>query len=385
MQASNERILTTHTGSLPRPPAMLDLLKARDAGEAVDPAAFDAAVRSAVRDVVQRQVACGIDVVNDGEMAKMAYSTYVKDRLTGFNGIGNSPVPLDVQDFPGFQQRFYAQSGRRTLTTPACDAPVTWRDPDAVLREIAAFGAALVDVSPVDRFMTAASPGVISVFLENKYYDTHEAYIAALAEVMKREYDAIHQAGFLLQLDCPDLGSGRHTRFGALSTTAFLDVAHLHIDAINRAIADIPAERVRLHLCWGNYPGPHHRDIPLSDLMAPVLRAKVGVISFEAANPRHGHEWIVFRDIALPPEMAVMPGVIDSTTNYIEHPELVAQRIERFAEVVGRERVIAGTDCGFATFATHPGVDPDIAWAKLKSLAEGAAIASARLWGRKAA
>jgi 5-methyltetrahydropteroyltriglutamate--homocysteine methyltransferase len=380
MQQSTDRILTTHTGSLPRPPALLDLLKAKDDGRLADPAGFESAVSAATADIVAKQIAAGIDVVNDGEMSKIGYATYVKDRLAGFDAEGSFPPMADVVEFPGYLARLIADDGLRTLKTPACNARVAWKNKAAAQQDIERFKAALKGRKPRDAFMTAASPGVIALFLENKYYPSHEDYLFALADVMKEEYEAIHKAGFILQLDCPDLAVGRHTRFAEMSAAEFGKTLALHIEAINRAVANIPADHVRLHLCWGNYEGPHHHDVPLRDIIEPVLQARAAAISFEASNPRHEHEWTVFEDIELPPGKILIPGVIDSCTNYIEHPDLVAQRIVRFAELVGRENVIAGTDCGFATFAAYLPIEPDIAWAKLKAMAEGARIASRRLW-----
>ena len=380
MQHSLDRILTTHTGSLPRPGRLLELLKKKDDSQPLEAAEFDIAVRDGVKEVVRRQIECGLDIVNDGEMGKIGYATYVKDRLNGFAAEGGFPPMADVMEFPEFAQRMIADEGLRTLKTPACNGPITWKDREAAQKDIGIFTEGLKGLKPTDTFMTAASPGVIALFLENKYFPSHEKYIEALAVAMKDEYDAIHKAGFVLQLDCPDLAVGRHTRFASANIEDFRKIVALHVDAINHAISDIPADRVRLHLCWGNYEGPHHHDVPLRQIIEPVLKAKVGAISFEGANPRHEHEWAVFKEVKLPPDKVIIPGVIDSSTNYIEHPDVVADRIVRFAEVVGRENVIAGTDCGFATFAAYLPIDPSIAWAKLRTLADGARIASERLW-----
>jgi 5-methyltetrahydropteroyltriglutamate--homocysteine methyltransferase len=377
MQRSTERILTTHTGSLPRPWDLTTTLEALDAGTIPDPAAFDTRVHSAVAEVVQKQAAAGVDVLNDGEQGKVGYSTYVRHRLTGFDGEGVVPVRPDWADFP----EAAARQASTNIARPACNGPVAWKDFAAVQKDIAHFKAALAEVQPAEVFMTAASPGVIAHFLRNAYYPSREAYLARLAEVMKDEYDAIYQAGFVLQIDCPDLAMGRHLAFSDLSTPEFLKIAEANIEALNHALRDIPPERLRLHLCWGNYEGPHHRDIPLKDILGLVLRARPQAISFEGANPRHEHEWAVFKDVRLPAEKIIIPGVLDSTTNFIEHPELVAQRLVRYAEVVGRENVIAGTDCGFGTFArSRPQVEPEIAWAKLRAMAEGARMASQSLW-----
>jgi 5-methyltetrahydropteroyltriglutamate--homocysteine methyltransferase len=378
MKRSTERILTTHTGSLPRPSDLTTALEAMDAGTMPDPEAFDARVRRAVADVVRQQVEAGVDIVNDGEQGKVGYSTYVRYRLTGFDGQSVVPVRADWADFPEAAARYGRQAA---VARPACNGPIAWRDHAAVQRDIANLKAALSGVNPAEAFMTAASPGVIAHFLQNEYYPSRDAYLARLADVMKEEYDAISQAGFLLQVDCPDLAMGRHLRFPELSTPEFLKIAEANIEALNHALRDIPPDRLRLHLCWGNYEGPHHRDIPLKDILGIVLKAWPQAISFEGANPRHEHEWVVFREVELPEDKVIIPGVLDSTTNFIEHPELVAQRIVRYAEVVGRERVIAGSDCGFSTFArTTFVVEPEIVWPKLRAMAEGARLASEQLW-----
>lgn len=377
MKRSTDRILTTHTGSLPRPEDLVRLLYAGEKGEARDPTAFAARVRETTREVVRKQLEVGIDIVNDGEVGKIGYATYVKDRLTGFDGEAGPLRAADVLEFPEFAKRVYRLSGVRR---PACTGPITYNNREALRRDLDNFTAALQDVSPEEAFLSAASPGVISLFLKNDYYPNHDAYVEALSEAMKVEYDAIHQAGFLLQVDCPDLAMGRHIQFADASLTDFRKNAELHIEALNHALADIPPERIRLHLCWGNYEGPHHRDVPLRDIIDIVLKARPAALSFEAANPRHEHEWKVFREFTLPPGKVLIPGVLDSTTNYIEHPELIAERLVRFAEVVGRENVIAGTDCGFSTFAGLTEVDPEITWAKFRAMAEGARLASQQLW-----
>jgi len=376
MKRSTDRILTTHTGSLPRPDDLVTMLYAKDKGELQDQAAFEKHVSDAVVEVVQKQVECGVDVVNDGEAGKIGYSTYVKDRLTGFDGQAGPLRAADMLDFPEYARR----TSRVLAKRPACTGPITYKDKDALQRELACFKAALQSVNPEEAFMSAASPGVISLFLKNEYYPNHQAYLEALADAMREEYHAIYAAGLLLQIDCPDLAMGRHIQFADASVEEFRKMAELHIEALNYALAGIPSERMRLHLCWGNYEGPHHRDIPLRDIIDVVLRARPSGLSFEAANPRHAHEWKVFQEFTLPADKVLIPGVLDSTTNYIEHPELVAERICRFAEVVGRENVIAGTDCGFATFAGLSDVDPKITWAKLQAMAEGARIASQQLW-----
>jgi 5-methyltetrahydropteroyltriglutamate--homocysteine methyltransferase len=378
MKWSTERILTTHTGSLPRPDDLIPLLYDQVAGKDVDAAALATRVRAAVADVVQKQMDAGLDVINDGEAGKVGYSNYVATRLTGFGGEGNALLrgPSDLWEFPAYAQRRQRTSG----PTPACIGPIAYRDRGAVQADLDNLAAATNDVAPTEIFVSAASPGVISLTLANQYYPNHEAYLTAIADAMKTEYDTIVAAGFLLQLDCPDLAMGRHIQFPDASLDEFKRNAELHVAALNHALADVPPERVRMHLCWGNYEGPHHHDVPLREIIDIALAAKPTAISFEGANPRHEHEWRVFEDMKLPEDKVIIPGVLDSTTNYIEHPELVAQRIVRYASVVGRERVIAGTDCGFATFAASNTVDPAIAWAKLAALAEGSRLASAELW-----
>jgi len=376
MKQSTEEILTTHTGSLPRPSALLDALQQRDRGGS-ESATLGEQVRDAVADVVQRQARAGISVVNDGEASKIGYSTYVKERLDGFGGEGGlAGMPADLGEFPEYMQRVM---GGLDFAMPACIGPVSYRDLEAVRTDVANLKAAVADAGVKDAFMTAASPGVISVFLPNQHYPSHEEYIGVLADVMKAEYDEIHRAGLVLQLDCPDLAMTRHMTSDE-SLEEFRGRAKLHVEAINHATRDIPADDMRMHLCWGNYEGPHHHDMPLRDIIDIVFEAKPAAISFEAANPRHEHEWTVFDDVKLPEGKALIPGVIDSTTNYIEHPELVAQRIVRYAQRVGRENVIAGSDCGFATFASLLAIDPGITWAKLRAMADGAKLASTELW-----
>ena len=377
MQRSTTRILTTHTGSLPRPMDLTTTLEALDAGTVPDASTFDARVRSAVAEIVRQQAEAGVDIINDGEQGKVGYSTYVRHRLTGFGGQSTVAMRPDWADFP----EAAARQTRSTVVRPACNGPIAWQDRGAVQKDIANLQAALSGVHATEAFMTAASPGVIAHFLRNEYYPSRDAYLARLVDVMKEEYDAIYQAGFILQVDCPDLAMGRHLAFHDLSTPEFLKIAEANIEALNHALRDIPSDRIRLHLCWGNYEGPHHRDIPLKDILGLVLKARAQAISFEGANPRHEHEWVVFRDVKLPDGKIIIPGVLDSTTNFIEHPELVAQRLVRYAEVVGRENVIAGTDCGFGTFArSNLQVEPEIAWAKFQAMAEGARLASKALW-----
>ena len=378
MKRSTDRILTTHTGSLPRPMDLAAMLEAFDSGAAPDRETFEPRVRAAVAEVVKIQVESGVDVVSDGEQGKVGYSTYVRHRLTGFDGEGSVSIRSDWADFPEAVAR---QPRPTTVSRPACDGPIEWKDREAVQSDIANFKAALSGVNPAEAFMTAASPGVIAHFLINQYFPSHEAYLGRLAEVMKEEYNAIHQAGILLQVDCPDLAMGRHLRFPDLSNQEFLKIAEANIEALNHALSDIPPDRIRLHLCWGNYEGPHQRDIPMEDIIGVVLKARPQALSFEGANPRHEHEWEVFRNVKLPDGKIIIPGVLDSTTNYIEHPQLVAQRIVRYAELVGRENVIAGSDCGFGTFArTNNMVEPEIVWAKFQAMAEGARLATELLW-----
>ena len=377
MKRSTERILTTHTGSLPRPDDLVTMLYARDKGELQEQSVFAARVREATAAVVRQQIECGVDIVNDGEAGKVGYSTYVKDRLTGFEGEAAPLRAADLLEFPEFARRALRVN---RMHRPSCTGPITYKDKEALGKDIENFKAALQGVNPEEAFLSAASPGVISLFLKNDYYPNHDAYLAALADAMKEEYNAIHQAGFLLQVDCPDLAMGRHIQFAGADLEEFRRNAELHIEALNHALADIPPERMRLHLCWGNYEGPHHLDVPLHDIIDIVLKARPSGLSFEAANPRHAHEWKVFHEFTLPAEKVLIPGVLDSTTNYIEHPELVAERLCRFAEVVGRENVIAGTDCGFATFAGIADVDPKIVWAKFRAMSEGARLASQQLW-----
>jgi 5-methyltetrahydropteroyltriglutamate--homocysteine methyltransferase len=377
VKRSTDHILTTHTGSLPRPPELTVALEGRDRGEPV--AADDLAkrVRDGVVDVVRRQCAAGIQVVNDGEASKIGYSTYVKERLDGFGGEGPAPAPPpDADDFPEY---WAERNPGRGVVRPACTGPLSSRERDAVAADIANLRAALDGVDGVDvadAFMTAASPGVIAHFLDNQYYPDHEAYVFALADVMKQEYDEIHRAGFVLQLDCPDLTA----RCAGESLEDTRRRTALHLEALGHATRDIPESDLRLHLCWGNYEGPHTRDVPLADILDLALAARPAGLSFEGANPRHAHEWALFADVDLPDGKVLIPGVIDSTTNYVEHPELVAQRVCSYVGLVGRENVIAGTDCGFATFATSLTVHSTITWAKLRALADGASIASDRLW-----
>ena len=380
MKRSVDRILTTHTGSLPRPADLIRTMFAREEGVPVDGPALGARIRAAVADVVRKQVDAGIAVVNDGEVSKPSYATYVKDRLTGFGGASQALQYQDLVDFPEMAKRVFGDPGRSRRKTPACTGPIAVRDPGAAQADVDNLKAAVVDVAADDVFVSAASPGVISLFFRDDHYGSHEAYLFAIADAMRHEYETVARAGFVLQLDCPDLAMGRHIQFAALGLEEFRKMARLHLAALDHAVAGIAPEQLRMHLCWGNYEGPHHYDVPLADLLDLVFAARPQAVSFEAANPRHAHEWKVFERVKVPPGKIIIPGVLDSTTNFIEHPELVAERIARYARLVGRENVIAGTDCGFGTWVGQAAVDPDIAWAKLASLAEGARLASRELW-----
>ncbi|GAB4149314.1 MAG: cobalamin-independent methionine synthase II family protein [Sphingomonadales bacterium] len=376
------RVRTTHVGSLPRSKAVTDLVFAQENGDQVDPKIFDRVIGEAVEDAVRRQFKAGIDVISDGEMSKISYATYIKDRLTGFDGDSPRTAPKDLEDYPGFLARQAQSGGTPTYRRPRCVGPIAVKDMAPLEADLQRFQAALAASGHKDgAFMNAASPGVIALFQPNDYYPSHETYLEALAEAMRAEYEAIVAAGLYLQLDSPDLGLGRHMMFKDRSDDDYRRLAGLHVEALNHALRNVPAEMVRMHICWGNYEGPHHHDAPMSLVLPVALQAKPQALLFEAANPRHGHEWKVFKDAKIPPDKVLIPGVIDSTTNFIEHPELVAERILRFADIVGADRVIAGTDCGFASFAGFGAVDPDIAYAKLASLAEGARLASDRLWG----
>jgi 5-methyltetrahydropteroyltriglutamate--homocysteine methyltransferase len=379
----DDRILSTHTGSLPRPDDLVRMMWAVGDGIPVDRDALAARVESAVHEVVERQVSAGVSIVNDGEMSKPSYATYVKDRLDGFDG--DSPQSYhfqDLDDFPGSAARVADNPGRRKRSAPACTGPITVRDIEAAHSDMKHLAEAASRAGGTATFSSAASPGVVSLFFRNDYYATHEEYVFAIAEAMRHEYEAVARAGFVLQIDCPDLAMGRHIQYAALSIEEFRKAARLHIEALNHALANVPPDQARLHLCWGNYEGPHHYDVPLADIIDVVFTARPNGISFEASNPRHGHEWRVFERVKLPAGKVLIPGVIDSTTNFIEHPELVAERIGRYATLVGRENVIAGTDCGFGTWVGQSAVDPDIVWAKLATLAEGARLATRSFFQR---
>ena len=380
MKRSVDRFLTTHTGSLPRPDDLIRMMYAREEGVPVEPTALAARIRAAVAEVVRKQADAGVSVVSDGELSKPSYATYVKDRLTGFGGASHPLQYRDLVDFPEMAKRVFGDPGRSRRKTPACTGPIAVRDEAAAQADADNLKAALGGLPVEEAFMSAASPGVISLFFRDDHYGQHEAYLFAIAEAMRHEYETVARAGFVLQVDCPDLAMGRHIQFASLGLDEFLKMARLHIEALNYALANVPPERSRLHLCWGNYEGPHHYDVPLADLLDVIFTARPHGLSFEAANPRHAHEWKVFERVKPPKDKVLIPGVLDSTTNFIEHPELVAERIGRYARLVGRENVIAGTDCGFGTWVGQAAVDPAVVWAKLASMAEGARLASREFW-----
>ncbi|GAA1193093.1 cobalamin-independent methionine synthase II family protein [Pseudonocardia alaniniphila] len=384
MRRSTERILATHVGSLPRPADLAETILARDDGTLDSDAMhrLPATIRAAVADVVRTQTDAGLDVVSDGEMSKSGYVTYVNQRLSGFEDVevpeGGGLSIADLDDYPGMAETSLA--GLPTAV-PTCTGAVTYIGHADLRTDLDNFRAALGEETGVEPFMNAASPGVISVYLPNAHYDTDDAYLFALAEAMREEYQAITDAGFILQIDAPDLAMGRHIKYTHLDVAAFQQRAAVHVDAINHAVRDIDPDRVRVHLCYGNYQGPHHRDIELHNIIDTVLRLRPNGLAFESANHRHSHEWKVLHDVQLPEDKVIIPGLIDTSSNYVEHPELVAERITRYASVVGRERILAGTDCGFASFATFLAVSPQLAWAKLSSLVQGTELATAALWG----
>jgi 5-methyltetrahydropteroyltriglutamate--homocysteine methyltransferase len=377
-----DRILTTHTGSLPRPEDLIQIMWAVGDGIPVDKSALEERVEKAVGEVVQRQLDAGVSVVNDGEMSKPSYATYVKDRLSGFGGESVQSYHFsDLVDFPKSADLVAANPGRRKRSAPACNAPIGVKDKEAAKRDMVHLAQAAAERGHDAIFSSAASPGVVSLFFGNEHYATDEEYVFAIAEAMRHEYEAIAAAGATVQLDCPDLAMGRHSAYAEMDLEGFRRRAQMNIEALNHAVRNIPEEQLRMHLCWGNYPGPHHCDIAINDIIDLVWKAKPRAILFEAANPRHAHEWSVFEELKVPDGKVLCPGVIEPQSNWIEHPELVAQRILRYANLVGRERVMAGVDCGFSIHVGMQGIDPDVAWAKLKSLADGAAIATDRLWG----
>jgi 5-methyltetrahydropteroyltriglutamate--homocysteine methyltransferase len=374
------RIATTHVGSLPRGPELVPLLIARDRGEDYDSTEFERLVQAAVDEAVQRQVEAGVSIVSDGELGKIGYSTYVIERLEGFGGHTERKPALDLADLPELRRKLGLIMGSQEFTRASCIGPVRLRTLDPCHDDIRRFRHALdAHGDQIHGFLNAASPGLISAFQPNAYYPSHEAYLRDLVDAMRPEYEAIVAAGFDLQLDCPDLAMARHTGFQDRSEAEFLDIARANVEALNAATSSIPPERMRMHICWGNYEGPHDHDIPLEKVISIVLEARPATILFEAANPRHEHEWIVWRDAGVPEDKLLAPGLIDSCSNYVEHPELIAQRIERFAGIVGSDRVVASTDCGFGTFAGYGKIDPAVAWMKLRALREGADLAAGRL------
>jgi len=372
------RILTSHVGSLPRSQEVVDFIFARENNENYDETSFDEAMTKAVHDTVGKQTESGIDIVSDGETSKISYATYVKDRYTGFSGDSPRNAPADLKMFPTFLERLANEGGTPQYARPMCTGPVSSKGQGELQKDITNLKAAMSAHGRTRGFMNAASPGVISLFLQNDFYKTREEYLSALADAMKTEYETIVASGLDLQLDCPDLALSRHMLFNDLTDDEFLKVAASHVEALNYALKDVPEDKVRIHICWGNYEGPHCCDIPMDKMFSTLMSANAGYLLFETSNPRHAHEWTVFRDrkSEIPDNKVLVPGVVDTTTNFIEHPELVAQRIEKFSNIVGKDRVIAGSDCGFGTFAGFGAVDPQIAYAKLKSLSEGAALAS---------
>jgi 5-methyltetrahydropteroyltriglutamate--homocysteine methyltransferase len=380
MKTSQDRILTTHVGSLPRPAELRQLLVAKDKGEPYDSAEFARQTRAAVLAIVRRQAATGVDIVNDGEMSKPGYSTYVADRLSGFAGHEPAKPRLDTRDHPNFMAAYERMTGANVARRSVCVGPIAVRDREPLNQDIANLRDALAQVSVAEGFMTAASPGLVPVFQNNRYYASHEAYVEAIAAAMQEEYEAIVEAGFVLQLDCPDLAMAHHTSFQDLDEADFLKRAAFHVEVLNHALRNVPADRCRIHICWGNYEGPHDHDIDFAKVAPILVKAKPMALVVEAANPRHAHEWRVWQEVTLPDDKILIPGVLDTSTNYVEHPELIAERLCRFADLVGRERVIAGSDCGFGTFAGYGKLDPDISFKKLRAMVEGAALASKRLW-----
>lgn len=382
MKKSTDRILTTHTGSLPRPEKLIELMFAKEEGKKVDEKVLSKEVRRSVQEIVEHQHNVGLDVVSDGEMSKPSYATYVTERLTGFGGQSNKPKLSDILEFPNVSSAYFNDPGvkRLNMNRPTCNGPVAPKGTEDVATDIKNFKDALASANVEEAFMTAASPGLASMFLGNQYYKTEEEFLYAFADAMKPEYEAIIESGLLLQFDCPDLAMTRHREFADSPLKQFRDYVSLHIEVLNYALRDIPSDRVRVHLCWGNYPGPHHHDVPLADIIDLILTVNADGLLFEAANSRHAHEWKVFENVELPDGKILIPGVIESMSNRIEHPQLVADRLVRFAKMVGRENVMAGSDCGFGTFVGVALVEPEIAWAKLGSLVEGAHLASEELW-----
>jgi 5-methyltetrahydropteroyltriglutamate--homocysteine methyltransferase len=380
LKRSTERFLTTHTGSLPRPDDLIRTMFAKEEGVLVDTVALQSRVASAVEEIVRKQVLAGIDVVNDGEMSKPSYATYIKDRLNGFKGASH-PIPYkDLNDFPELAKKVFGDPGRSRRKTPACNGPISVRDRNAAKIDAENLKAALAKVKAEEAFISAASPGVVALFFPNCYYPSAEAYVFAIADAMREEYETVAAAGYILQIDCPDLAMGRHFQYADLSLNEFRKIAQMNVEALNHALSNIPTDRLRMHLCWGNYEGPHHYDVPLADIIDIVLTARPSGIAFEAANPRHAHEWKLFEHLKLPDGTILIPGVLESKSNFIEHPELIAERIGRYAKLVGRENVMAGSDCGYGTWVGQAAVDPGVVWAKLAAMAEGARLASAEFW-----
>jgi 5-methyltetrahydropteroyltriglutamate--homocysteine methyltransferase len=382
MKTSTDRILTTHVGSLPRSQEVVDLLFAQDRGDTVDEAQFNEVMRRAVGEIVKKQEECGVDVVSDGETSKISYSTYIRHRLTGFEGDSARPTPQDLDDYPEYRDRLVKAGHSATYKRPVCKGPIKVKNLKPVEQDIAHMKEAMAKAKVTEGFMNAVSPGTISVFQPNEYYPSHETYLEALANAMREEYELIVKSGLLLQLDCPDLAMGRHSRFKHLSDGEFLSYAEMQVEALNHALANVPADRVRLHVCWGNYEGTHINDMDCMRIFPIAVKVKPQALLIEGANPRHEHEWEAWTKIKLPDDKILIPGVISSSTNYVEHPEVVSQRLVRYANVIGKERIMAGSDCGFGTFAGFGPVYPAFAWMKLKALAEGARLASKKLWGR---
>jgi len=385
MHHSTDRILTTHVGSLPRSQAVTDVLFARERDDAKDPEVGSSVITAAVAEVIRRQVGVGIDIVSDGEMSKISYATYISKRFSGFAGDTPREPGQDLVEFPGLLTKLAERGSTAKYRRPRCVGAVKRTNAGPLDIDLKNLRAATDATPPAEAFMNAASPGVIALFQPNDFYHTQDEYLAALAEALRSEYEAIVAAGFILQIDAPDLAMGRHTMYRNRSLEEFDVLAAQHIEVLNHALRNVPADRVRMHVCWGNYEGPHHHDVPMERLLPIVLKAKPQGLLFEAANPRHAHEWIVFREAKIPGDKILIPGVLSTTTNYIEHPLLVAERLETYANIVGRDRVIAGTDCGFGTFAGFGPVEPDIVYLKLGSLVHGARIASERLWSKRPA
>ena len=380
MMESTHRFLTTHTGSLPRPDDLVSIMYAKEEGQNIDHAELGERIHAAVAEVVAKQRKAGIDIINDGEVSKPSYATYVKDRLSGFGGTGNTFVYQDLVEFPNLAKRVFGDPGRSRRKTPACNGPIRVSDDAAVRIDVENLRSTLGTNQVQRAFISAASPGVVSLFFRNDYYSSQDAYLEAIADAMRHEYEAIVAGGFEVQIDCPDLAMGRHIQYANLELSEFRKRAGAHVEALNQALANIPPERARIHICWGNYEGPHHRDVPLGDIIDIVFSARPSFVSFEAANPRHAHEWALFEIAKLPAGKILIPGVIESKSNFIEHPELIANRISNYAKLVGRENVIAGSDCGYGTWVGQAAVDADVVWAKLAALTEGARIATDRFW-----